>query len=145
VRRDVRERALMRSAGTKEAWKMIRQQLRGVIRTSKSSLIRAVAVLPLLVTACAVEPADEVGTASQGLGPDCAIRMPYAWSTAAGTCYMAGPEYTLHLAPGESSDEFTALGGVFGTGHVTLTCNLNGNGLWTEHFKSCRYTGGDEN
>jgi hypothetical protein len=101
-----------------------------------SRILAALLSLPLcMVSACLAAPED-TGTTTQALGPNCHILRPYGWSSFR-ECSEGGSDSSIDLLPGQHLT-FEAGGGVIlGEGHVTVTCDTNGDGLWTESHKLC--------
>jgi len=104
-------------------------------------LLAACALPFLLIGSCGVDVNEDVGAASQNVLSDCLVKRPYAWFfPVGGTCSEVGGNTTERLVPGET-ETFEAAGGpVHGDGMVTITCDLNGDGKWTESMKTCSHS-----
>lgn len=106
----------------------------------RSSLISALAVLPLCVAAgCGVDAADEgteTTSEAQPVTGGCIVLRPYGWTVLGVSCVGSGTT-TLQLAPGQSVTFFSGGGGTIGQGSVTVVCHSNGDGGKDEVDKTC--------
>jgi hypothetical protein len=111
------------------------------VRMRNDRLFLAATLLALpLFTACAAD--EESATTTQdlqpALGPDCIVQRPYGWESAVAECSEGGSDEQLILAPGEPFEFFSAPFVDLGSGHVIITCDANGDGLWKESSKVCK-------
>jgi hypothetical protein len=106
----------------------------------RSSLILALASLPLMAVGCAAEPGDpQTETTTQNLGPNCVIQMPYGWSVGVNVCSASPLRHNLiTLEPCHQVTIPSAPVVGHGQGSVTLVCDCNGDGQWAETNKICQ-------
>ena len=104
-----------------------------------SRILASVLSLPLcVVTACAMDTADQTTTTSQAILSGCHILRPYGWESPA--WYCAEPQETygsIDLGPGEGATFYSGFYDGLGIGYVSVVCHSNGDGSWDEVAKSC--------
>jgi len=112
----------------------------GISAIMRSSLISALAVLPLCVAAgCGVDAAEEgteTTSEAQPVTGGCIVLRPYGWNGLNAACVGTGTT-TLQLAPGQSVTFFSTQRGTIGQCSVTVVCHSNGDGGKDEVNKSC--------
>jgi hypothetical protein len=103
-----------------------------------SRILAALLSLPLCMVSACLAGTEDTGTTTQALGPNCHVLRPYGWSSNVRTCSEGSFGDTfIDLVPGQRITFEAGGGPIFGVGSVTVTCDSNGDGLWTESRKSC--------